>query len=75
MEVLLECEEDTKDLYWAFLKPRGMFDFISDIIFPLEEKGLRLDTKVRNQQSTVIAKYIRVENQVHLINSIKDRII
>ena len=75
MEVLLECEEDTKDLYWDFLRPRGMFDFISDIVFPFEEKGLRLDTKVRNQQATVVTKYIRIENQVHLIDSIKDRII
>ena len=52
-----------------------MFDFISDIVFPFEEKGLRLDTKVRNQQATVVTKYIRIENQVHLIDSIKDRII
>ncbi len=75
MDVLLECDEGTRDLYWAFRKPRGMFDFISDIISPFEEKGLRLDTKIRNQQSTVVTKYIRVENQIHLIDTIKDRII
>jgi hypothetical protein len=36
MDVLLECEHGTKDLYWKFLNQRGMFDFISDIILPLE---------------------------------------
>ena len=50
-------------------------DFISDIITPMEERGLRLDTKVRNKQMTVVAKYIRMENQVPLIESIRDKII
>ena len=75
MDILLECEWGTKDLYWKFLNHRGMFDFISDIIFPLEERGLRIDTQVRNQRATIITKYIRVENQSHLIESIKNRLI
>ena len=75
MDILLECEWGTKDLYWKFLNQRGMFDFISDIIFPLEERGLRIDTQVRNQRATIITKYIRVENQSHLIESIKNRLI
>ena len=75
MEVLLECEPGTEDLYWKFLNQRGMFDFISDIVLPLEERGLRLDTKVRSQRATVVAKYIKIENQLELIESIKDRLI
>lgn len=75
MEVLLECDWPTRDLYWKFMKSRGMFDFISDIINPMEERGLRLDTKVRNKQMTVVAKYIRIENQIPLIESIRDKII
>lgn len=75
MEVLLECDPGTEDLYWKFLNQRGMFDFISDIVLPLEERGLRLDTKVRNQRATVVAKYIKIENQLELIESIKDRLI
>jgi len=75
MEVLLECEEGTRDLYWNFLRKRGMFDFISDIVNPLEERGLRLDTKVRNHQNTVVAKYIRVENQIIIIDLVKGKVI
>ncbi len=75
MEILLECEEGSKDLYWEFLKRRGMFDFISDIVNPLEEKGLRLDTKVRNQQRTVVAKYIRIENQVIILDLVREKML
>ena len=75
MEVLLECEEGTRDLYWNFLRKRGMFDFISDIVNPLEERGLRLDTKVRNHQNTVVVKYIRVENQIEIIDLVKEKVI
>ena len=75
MSVLLECEADMKDIYWEFMRKRGMFDFISDIVSPLQEKGLGLDTKVRAQRATVITKFIRFENQVELIKKIQDRII
>ncbi len=75
MDVLLEFEYGTKDLYWKFLNQRGMFDFISDIILPLEERGLSIDTQVRNQRATIITKYIRIENQLGIIESIKNRLI
>jgi hypothetical protein len=75
MDVLLECEYGTQDLYWKFLNQRGMFDFISDIILPLEERGLSIDTQVRNQRATIITKYIRIENQLGIIESIKNRLI
>ena len=75
MDVLLECENGTKDLYWKFLNQRGMFDFISDIILPLEERGLSIDTQVRNQRATILTDYIRIENQLEIIESVKNRII
>jgi len=75
MDVLLECENGTKDLYWRFLNQRGMFDFISDIILPLEERGLSIDTCVRNQRATIVTDYIRIENQLEIIESVKNRII
>ena len=75
MDILLECEPGTKDLYWKFLNKRGMFDFVSDIINPLQEKRVRLDTKVRSQRSTIVAKYIRIENQLYIVERIKDRLI
>jgi|TARA_B100001778_G_scaffold329432_1_gene330380 hypothetical protein len=75
MDVLLECENGTKDLYWKFLNQRGMFDFISDIILPLEERGLSIDTQVRNQRATILTNYIRIENQLEIIESVKNRLI
>ena len=72
MDILLECEGNTRDLYWKFLSPRGMFDFISDITYPFEEKGLRLDTKRRASHATIVAKYIRLENQIQIIKDISN---
>ena len=52
-----------------------MFDFISDIILPLEERGLSIDTQVRNQRATILTNYIRIENQLEIIESVKNRLI
>jgi len=72
--VLLECEEGTEDMYWQFMRSRGMFDFISDIIFPLQEKGVSLDIKIRKQRATILTKYIRLENQTSIVSQMKDRL-
>ena len=72
--VLLECEQGTEDMYWQFMRPRGMFDFISDIIEPMQERGISLDTTIRQQRATILTKYIRFENQVNIISQMKDRL-
>jgi len=44
MTVLLEAKKEEKDMYWKFMKPRGMMDYVSYIITPEEnEDGFRLD--------------------------------
>mgnify|MGYP001182944624 FL=1 len=73
--VLLECEEGTEDMYWQFMRSRGMFDFISDIVWPLQEKGVGLDIEIRKQRATILAKYVRFENQIEIVNQMKDRLI
>ena len=30
--ILIECDETEKDLYWKFMKPRGMFDFVDQLV-------------------------------------------
>ena len=72
---MLECEQGTEDMYWHFMLKRGMFDFISDIVAPLEEKGVSLDIRIRRQRATILTKYIRLENQVEIISQMKDRLI
>lgn len=73
--VLLECEEGTEDMYWQFMRSRGMFDFISDIVWPLQEKGVSLDIEIRRQRATILAKYVRFDNQIEIVNQMKDRLI
>ena len=73
--VLLECEQGTEDMYWQFMRSRGMFDFISDIVWPLQEKGVSLDIEIRRQRATILAKYVRFENQIEIVNQMKDRLI
>ena len=73
--VLLECEQGTEDMYWQFMRSRGMFDFISDIVWPLQEKGVGLDIEIRRQRATILAKYVRFENQIEIVNQMKDRLI
>ena len=73
--VLLECEQGTEDMYWQFMRSRGMFDFISDIIWPLQEKGVGLDIEIRKHRATILAKYVRFENQIEIVNQMKDRLI
>ena len=73
--VLLECEQGTEDMYWQFMRSRGMFDFISDIVWPLQEKGVGLDIEIRKQRATILAKYVRFENQIEIVSQMKDRLI
>ena len=73
--VLLECAHGTEDMYWQFMRSRGMFDFISDIVWPLQEKGISLDIKIRRQRATILTKYVRFENQVQIVKQMKDRLI
>ena len=70
MDVLLESEQDLKDIYWKFMRPRVMFDYIDDIVTPREkEEGLRIDTE-RNHPKTMIAKSITLNNERLLISKL-----
>jgi len=47
-DVLMECPQDDKDLYWKWLKRKGAFDFIKDIVRPHEEHGFLIKEKRGN---------------------------
>ena len=49
-DVLMECRQSEKDIYWKWLKSRGAFDFIEDIVRPNEEKGFLIKEKGGNLQ-------------------------
>jgi hypothetical protein len=44
--VLIEVDKSSKDIYWRFMRHKGMLDFIDDIIvYEDMEKGLRIVPK------------------------------
>jgi len=44
MTVLIEAKQGEKDMYWKFMRPRGMMDYVNYIITPEEkEKGFRME--------------------------------
>ena len=70
LDVLLETEQEMKDMYWSFLNKRGMFDYIQYIITPEEkENGIRVDFEL-NYPKTVVAQKITLENQEELLKHI-----
>ena len=70
LDVLLESEQEMKDMYWSFLNKRGMFDYIQDIVTPREkENGIRIDFEF-NYPKTVVTQKIILENQEELLKHI-----
>lgn len=71
MDVLLHTTQEMKDLYYHWMKPRGLMDFISYILNEREwEDGIRIDTLSIYPQ-TVVTKSLRIENQLVIISKIK----
>jgi hypothetical protein len=70
-DVLLESREEEIDNYYNFLRKKGWFDFVDDIILPeWREEGVRLDTNY-NYPLTVKTEYIRCENTNLIIGQLK----
>jgi len=69
--VVLEAEKEKIDNYYHFLKERGWFDYVNDIIVPeWREEGVRLDTEL-SYPMTIKAEYIRCENTPLLLGQLK----
>ncbi len=70
-DVILESEQENVDHYYNFLKQKGWFDFIDDIVVPeWRVEGVRLDTE-NNYPLTIKTPYIRCENTPNLLGQIK----
>ena len=67
MEVLLLCQADMKDLYWYWLKNRGAFDFVEDIVSNRVEPGYIMATK----QANIQIKFLRAETLSFVIQRLK----
>ena len=70
-DVVLESEPDMVDTNWRFLKRKGWFDFVDDIVVPeWRIEGVRIDTQ-NNYPLTIQVPYIRCENTPNLLGQIK----
>lgn len=70
-EVVLESPEEMVDTHWKFLKTKGWFDFVDDIVVPQwRVEGVRLDTE-HDYPLTICTPYIRCENTPVLLGQLK----
>lgn len=67
-DVLLECEEDVKDLYWYWLRNRGAFDYVSDIVKIGSETGITIR---QQEKADIVLKYLRTEQLQLVINKLR----
>lgn len=67
-DVLLECEDDVTDLYWYWLKNRGAFDYVSDIVNMGKETGI---TMRQQAKADIVLSYLRAEQLQLVISKLK----
>lgn len=68
---LIECSQDEKDKTYKYLKSKGCFDYIEDIILFNQENGVRID-KNNDFPMTICVKNITFENQIQILGQIKN---
>jgi hypothetical protein len=67
-DVLLECDDEVKDMYWYWLRNRGAFDYVSDIVKIGAERGITIRQK---EKADIVLKYLRVEQLQMIINKLR----
>jgi hypothetical protein len=71
MDILLHTQQDMKDIYYHWMKPRGMMDYVKDILTELEwVESIRLDV-INIYPNSIQIKAITVENQMIILQQIK----
>ena len=60
--VVIECSPELKDLYWNWLKTKGAFDYIQDILDPFAINGF----SIRRKNGNVNVPYINEFNLDYL---------
>ncbi len=70
-DVLLESPKEMIDIYYHYLKSRGGFDYVSDILPAFtSERGIRLDTEP-NFPQTIVVQAVRFENVHNILGQLK----
>lgn len=68
--VLLESTNEMKDFYYKWLKSRGAFDFIEDIVPFHSEQGLSIRCKYDHSVANVMVRTIGYHNFSRIIGNI-----
>lgn len=69
--VLIESEKEYVDIYYNYLKKKGLYDFVQEFVQPeWKVDGIRIDTEL-NYPKTIKTNHIRYENVENLIKQIK----
>ncbi len=72
LDNLIEIEQAYKDIYYHYMKYRGLFDFIEQIVTPPEnEKGIRIDLNY-NYPLTIKTDRIVFTNILSLLGQISE---
>lgn len=73
MDILFQTTQAMKDLYYHFMKPKGLMDYIAYILNEQEkENGIHLDI-VSIYPNTIVIQSIRYENIISLLDRVKIR--
>ena len=71
MDILLHTTQEMKDIYYHWMKPRGLMDYIADILNEMEyEDSIRVDT-IGIYPQTIVTKALRLENQIYILNQVR----
>lgn len=69
--VLVESPKEMIDIYFKYLRSKGLYDYIDEILPAFtKESGIRIDTEP-NFPKTVVVKAVRFENIHNILGQIK----
>jgi len=71
MKLDIVVESPVPDLYVKWLRPRGIMDFIQDIVSPGSERGIRIDNCCRFPRiTTILVDRIIPENTMKILGNL-----
>ena len=62
MDVLVESEPDAKDVYYEWLKSKGAFDFVDDIVEYETEEGVSIRYMFSDRRASLKIKSLGYHN-------------
>ena len=65
-DILLECDKESIDIYWSWLKKYYAWDFVDDIIEPKKEYGI----SIRKKGGSICLKKLDEYSLHHTLNKL-----